>query len=229
MTKKLGFRCLAQLGDVNPLDYGGCWILQYLTGNYAPDMEILIIPEEEEGEKPQKYLTYRFPLEQCFFENGILSDNKFHKDFPAWFADNLEDVASSCGVPHEDLVNQLCSDDPIERGQAYSSLVGYFGYEEFDHYPLELSWSEVVARYCPSRKKGKLRKEYSVDTSPRLEAGYAFQSSSRHPKEPKTIIVSSQEIAEASYVGNAMIDGCLHNAFKVYNKSRYYFQVKLDR
>lgn len=220
--------CLGQLGDVNPIEYGGFWILkngEEITCEILelPLLEITeTLPGDTEG---NQFRVYRFSSEKCFFENGIISDNPFHKNKKTWFADSLKSVASSCGMPVDDLIRILCSQNPVERSTGYQILVEYFGPDQFDDYPLSLSLSEVKKRYLG--KNSKLKKCYSPSPSlPVLISGYAFQSSRHYPKEPATVIVGETEIAESAYNGTAMIDGVLCNRFKLKNCKRYFFQTQ---
>ena len=151
------WKLVAQLGDVHPIDYGGCFVYVDETGVYDPEMEILDSPEDDAC----KWTIYRFDLPRCTWIDGILSDNKFHPDHAAWFAKPeserasrpqdstyLADVAQCCGQPEEDLQAMLCSEDPKERALAYLQIGQYHGFENFDSYPLTMNRAEVEARYA---------------------------------------------------------------------------------
>ena len=159
------WRLLAQLGDVNPFEYGGAYVLQDPTGQNVEMLEILEVPEEEEfDEEPPEdedegwdrdahsngFTVYRFNLDRCTFVNGVLSDNPFHPEHPAWFArpaderapnakSGLQMVASCVGKDVDVLVEELCSEDPVSRAQAYQDLFSYHGSDNFDSDPLELN------------------------------------------------------------------------------------------
>lgn len=136
------WKCIAQLGDANPVVHGGAWVFVDQDGNYDPELEIYY-PESGEA--------YRIVCEKCFWTDGVLSDNKYHKNHPAWFADKLDNVSRCTDVDHDNLIDLLCCDSPILRAQAYMDLVSYFGAHEFDQYPLTLTRFEAVNRYRQKR------------------------------------------------------------------------------
>ena len=43
------WKLVAQLGDVHPIDYGGCFVYVDETGVYDPEMEILDSPDNDNG------------------------------------------------------------------------------------------------------------------------------------------------------------------------------------
>lgn len=148
------WECIAQLGDVNPLDYGGYWVLRDKTGVYAEEGELLIVSEDHEGggdDGDEMYLVYRFILERCTYVNGVLSDNKFHPEHPAWFADSIDSIASSIGMSNMELMESLWGDNPLKRAAAYHAIGYYHGFENLDSYPLQLSRSEVEQRYSDAK------------------------------------------------------------------------------
>lgn len=142
------WKCVAQLGDANPLEYGGLWVFVDTTGVYAPEMEHLDVPDSEE----YKIRTVsRVMLDKCTYIAGILSDNEYHPEHAAWFASRLHDMAQCNGISEQELIKQFCSDDAIERACAYRVAAEYYGYHEFDHYALQLDEKETEARYSNSR------------------------------------------------------------------------------
>jgi len=110
MSEQPKWRLISNLGDENPLDYGGYFILTDETGVYPAEGEYLEVDEAlldrleqadwkrvlfgcdydpdnlvpEEAATP--YTVYRFILEPCTYVNGILSDNRFHPEHAAWWA-----------------------------------------------------------------------------------------------------------------------------------------------
>ena len=152
-TSQPVWKCVANLGDVNPIDYGGCFVLVDTTGVYPPECEMLAPPEDDE--RGAKWEVCRFVLENCTYQNGILSDNQFHPDHPAWFAKDLESLAKFAGMETSELVNQFISDDPIQRAQAWILVGEYWGFHELDHYHLELSKTEVSRRYKLAKYRTK--------------------------------------------------------------------------
>ena len=110
---------LANIGDVNPVEYGGTMIF---TVDGEIECHHLHIHYDEE---PNYATVSRFNVDKCTYENGILSDNEFHKDNPAWFAKNLPSMTDDVDA----LIKYLCSDNPIERALGYDMIACYFGYE----------------------------------------------------------------------------------------------------
>ena len=133
--------CVAQLGDVNPLDHGGYWVLVDSLGVYAPEGEWVEVGEDD------RLTVYRFILYPCSFVNGVLSDNKFHVDSPAWFADDLISVAAFCGVSVGELRDCFCAVDPVVRARAYRDVGSYHGFESLNRYPFVLGRAEAELRY----------------------------------------------------------------------------------
>lgn len=147
-TNQPEWQCIANLGDVSPVDYGGFFVFIDRTGVYAPEAEYLDAPEDDTG----TWHAYRFILERCLQQiDGVLSDNEYHPEAPAWFADKLESVAESAGMDERELRTDLCAKDPIRRAGAYQTLLGYFGPDEFDSDPLTLTRDEADARYSGPR------------------------------------------------------------------------------
>jgi hypothetical protein len=126
-------------GDVNPVDHGGRFVFKDETGVYAPEVAVLICPEDVEdveidgtdGETEEygKWELYRYVMENCTYQNGVLSDNQFHPDYPVWFADDLQKLADFVGRPKEELIEQFCSDDPRKRVWAWEAVDQYWGFE----------------------------------------------------------------------------------------------------
>lgn len=132
---------IENLGDVNPVEYGGFIVLKDTTGVYSP--EVVVMESLDSLEEP--ITVSRICLEKCYpIGEGQVSDNKFHKADPAWFSDELESVASLMGITVKELISNLTSNDEIERANGYYCLVGYFGTFAFDQYPREMSYEEAT-------------------------------------------------------------------------------------
>ena len=147
-TNQPAWKCVAQLGDVNPLDYGGLWVLIDTTGVYSPEGELYDVNTQR---------VYRFILEDCTFTHGVLSDNKYHPDQPAWFADALRDVADFIGAETRTLIDMFISADPVERARAWQAVGDYFGWDNLDCYPLLLTRSEAKRRYTKAMYRERER------------------------------------------------------------------------
>jgi hypothetical protein len=140
------WKLLDVLGDVNPIDHGGMLVYQDETGVYAPEAVVICALIKDYEDDPDRWIVYRFPLDRCTYVDGILSDNEFHPEHPAWFANALGAVAVRSGL--RDLTTLLCSADPIERAQAYQAIGDCHGFINLDHEPVtDLDRSEMEARY----------------------------------------------------------------------------------
>lgn len=127
MTKQPDWKFIANIGDANPVEEGGVFIYADATCVYSPEAEILT---------PKWYgrwTRHRVVLDKCTFIDGVLSDNPFHPDKPAWFAEDIDRVISTCDC--HNIVAWLCGDDLHNRARAYQSLWEYHGLENFDGDP----------------------------------------------------------------------------------------------
>jgi len=134
------WKCVANLGDVDPMEHGGLLVFIDETGEYPPEVEKI------EPDVNGKWQVHRALLEPCTFIDGVLSDNPFHPDYPAWFADDLASVCSTMDVELDDLIRMFCSDDAVERAEGWRCVADYWGWENMDQYPLTLTRSEVEQR-----------------------------------------------------------------------------------
>lgn len=145
------WKLVANLGDVNPLDHGGFFVYVDETGVYPPEAEVLEVNEngfDDEDDDKGEWVVHRFILEPCTYINGILSDNKFHPECPAWFADDIKSLATFVDMEVEELIRLFCSNAPLEQAVAWRAVGDYWGCYELDHYPLTFtSRSELKARY----------------------------------------------------------------------------------
>ena len=142
-TNQPEWELVMQIGDINPTKYGGAWIFRDKTGVYDPELEILDVDDDGNG------TVSRLVMESCTFQNGILSDNKYHPNEPAWFADKLDRIGQFAGldINGPGMVEKLTSLDILDRADAWMLLADYFGRMEFDQYPLTLTAREIEERY----------------------------------------------------------------------------------
>jgi hypothetical protein len=155
------WKLLGSLGDVNPVDNDGMLVYEDTTGVYPPEAVVISALIKDYEDDPDRWIVYRFPLDRCTYVDGVLSDNPFHPDLPAWFATPesrraerpqdttyLSNVASFTGTTEEELIEALCSDHLIERAAAYEAIGSYHGFHGFDDDPItDLDRSEMEARY----------------------------------------------------------------------------------
>jgi hypothetical protein len=156
-TRQPEWKLLANLGDVHPIDYGGYFVYEDATGVYPAEAELLESPDSDEG----VWTVYRFTLERCTLVNGVLSDNKFHPEHAAWFAQPecgranrpqdttyLSNIANLYGMKLEEMQRLFISDSPVERAHAYRAVGEFHGFENLDSYPMTFkNRAEVEARY----------------------------------------------------------------------------------
>lgn len=147
MSAQPQWRFLANLGDASPIDHGGAFVFTDETGVYDPEMEMLENEDEDSCEGP--WNVHRFSLDKCTYVDGVLSDNAFHPEYPAWFASELESVASAVGGDADMIRAFLCSDDVLKRASAYLTLYECLGSENFDEYPITFTdREEIETRYA---------------------------------------------------------------------------------
>lgn len=146
MTEQPDWECIANLGDMNPIEHGGKFVLVDKTGVYAPEMEVV----EQLVQEPDTWRVWRFIMEPHTYVRGVLSDNKYHPELPVWYAKDIPDIARMFDMTAEALIHALCSPEPRERAEGYYCLWSYYPAEEFDSYPLELDRAEVEERYSES-------------------------------------------------------------------------------
>lgn len=145
-TKQPEWKEVAQLGDVNWIEEGGLFVYEDTTGVYPPEMCKVFFMRSS----TPTWDIRRVILEPCTFQNGVLSDNKFHPDKPAWFAEGLEGVASYIGQPLDELVLWFLSSDLMLRARAWEAVGNYHGWDNLDAYPLlEHDREKVLARFTP--------------------------------------------------------------------------------
>lgn len=168
MTNQPQWKLVAQLGDVDPISYGGYFIYEDETGVYAPEAEHLESPDEDADDG---WIVHRFSLDRCTlttfdagedtgFSYTVLSDNSFHPEMSAWFApsavkrrerpqdSHLGNVADTMDTTVDELQAAFCADDVRARAWAYRCIGDYYGYDNLDAYPLRLNRADVEARYA---------------------------------------------------------------------------------
>ena len=184
MTNQPDWRFVENQGDADPINHGGRFLYVDATGLYSPEIEILDPPEPEpdfpytgKGADPElgeetgaeldpeqiperyKWTIHRFCVDPCTYQDGILSDNRFHPSHPAWFArphdpvrpqdgpGGLQSMSSTFGLSPGDLVEMFISEDVRQRAQAWTMVGEHYGCFNLDSYPLHLTMGEVEGRY----------------------------------------------------------------------------------
>jgi hypothetical protein len=168
MSQQPDWEFVANIGDATPFLHGGLFLYRDKTGVYGFEMEYLEPPPDEVDidSKKARWRVWRVLLDKCTHIDGIVSDNKFHPEHPAWFAKPeseresrpqdttyLKDIVTFNGAEIGEFISMLCSDDIHQRGQAYRMIADYHGWENFDEDPLRLTKAEVEARYTDGELK----------------------------------------------------------------------------
>jgi hypothetical protein len=141
-TQQPSFWCVSNIGDANPFDHGGGFVLVDRTGVYSPHLLMLEAPSGADETLHELHTILLDPLTRIKLKGGIygLSDNRFHTDDVAWFGDpaQLKSVSDCCGRFDSGLLDSLLSSCPIERAFAYRDVAFYYGPANFDNYPRRL-------------------------------------------------------------------------------------------
>ena len=141
-TQQPSFWCIDNIGDVNPFEHGGGFVLVDRTGVYCPELLMLEAPSGADETLHELSTILLEPLTRIKHEDGTygLSDNKFHPDHAAWFGGlmQLQGLSESCGRSYLNLLNGFLSGCPIERAFAYRDATHYWGFVNFDSSPRRL-------------------------------------------------------------------------------------------
>jgi len=152
-TYQPSYHCIANLGDVDPVEYGGKFLCIDRRGIYDP---CLIVVEIENRDGKDKWVRHDIGLERCHrifsdeSEIFAVGDSVYHPHLPAWFGDgkSLDSVASYFGMKREELIDKLCSTNPIERASGYIAVAGNYGEDNFDQYPMTYESKRQVSIFC---------------------------------------------------------------------------------
>lgn len=119
-----------------------------------------------------RYKVYRFSLDRCSAHKGLFDKHwmiipyGYHllsdlqnpiEYYEEWFSKKLDRVAASSDLDHDELVEALCSEDVLERWKAYDAISGYYGPDNFDNYPLDLSEKELADRQESNARRDRER------------------------------------------------------------------------
>ena len=135
------WRIIANLGDVDPIEYGGAFV--FVDENEVADPQIEFWQEPPEDDESEPWRIYRWDIPKCSIGDQGLSNSPYNH--PAWFAETLPNIAECCDFP--DIADALCSDDILRRASAYLAIGRYHGERNFDDPPLELDRKGIEAHY----------------------------------------------------------------------------------
>jgi hypothetical protein len=141
-TQQPSFWCIANIGDADPFNHGGGFVLIDRTGVYSPELLMLEEPcgADETQHELSTILLERLTRVKRNDGRHELSDNKYHTELPTWFGrfERLEAVSNCCGRPCSSLLDSFLSSCPIERALAYRGVALYYGLANFDSDPRRL-------------------------------------------------------------------------------------------
>jgi hypothetical protein len=142
------WKLIGNLGDVNFIDYGGFLVYEDQTGTYPPEVEVILEPDDDQAEDQEEWTIHRIVLEKCTYIDGVLSDNVHHPNIPAWWASDMKSMARACDQDLAELIGWFCSDDAMDRAEAYRVLYSYHSIANGDSYPATYNRAEIEARYA---------------------------------------------------------------------------------
>ena len=132
-TLQPSFWCVANIGDVNPLNHGGAFVLVDRRGSYCPELRILEPMGEDSYGDPTRWLLHTVLMEDCtVFRDSdgrvCVSDNRYHPTSEAWFGRpaDLASLAGSIGERVEDVA-RLFMGDILERAVAWKAVNDHWG------------------------------------------------------------------------------------------------------
>ena len=150
-TQQPSFWCIGNIGDADPFNHGGGFVLIDRTGVYSPELLVLKAPDDEEAGKHELSTILLDRLTRIKHEDGRhgLSDNRFHSDHVAWFGlpRALQGLSEGCGRPYPSLLDSFLSGCPVERALAYMDAARYFGLSNFSGCPVTLE-PKKAQRFC---------------------------------------------------------------------------------
>jgi hypothetical protein len=134
---------LGNIGDVNPIEYGGGYILSApKQGQWLEWFDGLDCEErawEIELDNPE-HLKRTVTL----YRPDIERDGKAFLSSYNWV--DWSAVAETCGQS-ADVYSAGNLKTAAQRARALQDAAGYYGWHEFDHYPLTLTLGELIERW----------------------------------------------------------------------------------
>lgn len=124
-------RILGNLGDKNPLDYGGLIVYEVL------DDDIEYISAEYWNEpltEDHPYWVYRFDVPRDVFKDL----NWVH---------NWDQIAAFVGMSKEAIFRMGYSEDPLKRAEVFRFVGEYHGWENIDGSPDKFTREEMEERW----------------------------------------------------------------------------------
>lgn len=128
---KVQIQILGNLGDANPLDYGGYIVYRV----YDPKNDTHWIT----GEYWDEPIDDTYQIYQWNIEKDVIRELDW--------VDDWEKIATSVGMPVEVLMTMARSEDILKRAQVYEEVGRFYGLENLDSYPNRLNRKEMEKRW----------------------------------------------------------------------------------
>ena len=150
-TRQPSWHCVANLGDAEPFEHGGKFLMIDRRGIYPAELWVF---SEWQEESPTMTL-HTIILEHCFqIEDtrcGVytIGSNIYHPYSPEWFGTryHIQGVADCIGMDVKELRLLFCG-NPYDRAIAYDAVASYFGLIEFDQYPSTFDTKREAKAFC---------------------------------------------------------------------------------
>ena len=170
-----GVTVIGQLGDVNPVDYGGGLVVRNDSLERVQVVYFEVLWEEDPYEEldpgqptppPSRSISV-FDIDKLAW-NGYggwysakpLQDNylpRHRSEYVEWFAssDAIKRMANAMGVYWLDLADMFCSDDPMERAKAYEEIGLFHGFGTLDTDPELASYKRAMELFNDLKGESK--------------------------------------------------------------------------
>jgi hypothetical protein len=136
-------RKIGSVGDVNPIEYGGGFIFSapetggpWIEYYYGMESEHPDVQDDPDDVPDLSAVVYRVDLHK----NG--------REFLNWYDwIDWDDVAGSTGLDVAEYTTPSRLKKAQARALAIQDAAGYYGWHEFDSYPLQLTLGELMERW----------------------------------------------------------------------------------
>jgi hypothetical protein len=142
MARKL----LANLGDVNFVEYGGSIVFEDIDGciyleNYNPETGEVYTLEPDKLWEHEGHLLFQNPAASRALPYPL-------KRYTAWFDGYLQSISATVGMGIEGLRSLLTNENVKVRARGYECVAQTLGWFEFEQYPLHLTQEQAARRYA---------------------------------------------------------------------------------
>lgn len=165
------WKYVGTVGDINPVANCGALVLVDTTGVYDAEVEAYLpnwaekfrdednkVVRDNNGDPEFEVYVYRFDVPRHVVHEGVVVEVREYERlafrqsqgetlYSPWRLDKLDSIGETTDRTREEMIADLCSDDPIRRADVFfNDICGYYGFEEFDSYPLLMTNTEAEAR-----------------------------------------------------------------------------------